>query len=263
MHHTPSEFRILAFLRGVTRQGLYLRAHVHSGIGAPDLLDVDDRRDPLDERAVPLLGLPQLSLRLLAFGDVADHAGEQSLPILVGLAQRHLDRELATVFAQPYQLGRAAHHARFARSEVAVQPDHAEFAISFGHKERDRLPDDLFCPVAEGALRPAVEPPDQAVRRYGHDRVEGRVQNGAVARLALSQLVTESPMGEKPTHRTSPLRQEAAIVKHTRQADSCGTRVNKPPIDAPGSSWWHHSGCRPVREARVGKQEDGITLFTL
>src|SRR5829696_1429832 len=57
MHHSPPEIRILAFLRRVTRQGLYLRAHVHGGIGVPDLLDVDDRGDPLDERAVPLLGL--------------------------------------------------------------------------------------------------------------------------------------------------------------------------------------------------------------
>jgi hypothetical protein len=110
----------------------------------------------------------------------------QGSPILMGFAERHLDRELAAVFAQPHEFGRAAHHARVARLQVTVQPCHAEFSISIGHEQGDRLPDDLFCPVAEGAFRPTVEPPDQAVRRYGHDRVEGRVQYGAIARLALS-----------------------------------------------------------------------------
>src|SRR5918993_5030978 len=66
MNYTPPEIRVLALLGRITRQGLYLSAHVHCGIGAPDLLDVDDRWHPLDERAVPGFGLPQPLLNPLA-----------------------------------------------------------------------------------------------------------------------------------------------------------------------------------------------------
>jgi len=121
-----------------------------------------------------------------ALGDVADHTREQPFPVLMGFAKGHFDREFTAVFAQPYELGRAAHHARFARSQVTVQASHTEIPVSFGHKQRDRLPNDLFCPVAEDTFRPAVEPAHYPVGRYGHDRVEGRVQYGTVTRLALS-----------------------------------------------------------------------------
>src|SRR3954447_22547200 len=70
VHHTPPEIRVLTLLRRVTRQGLYLGAHVQCGIGTPDLLDVDDRRHPLDEGAVSSFGLPQPLLGPLALGDV-------------------------------------------------------------------------------------------------------------------------------------------------------------------------------------------------
>src|SRR5215211_5187435 len=59
VHHAPPHIRVLALLGGVTGQGLYAGAHVYSGVGAAYLLDVDDRRDPLDERTVPLLGPPK------------------------------------------------------------------------------------------------------------------------------------------------------------------------------------------------------------
>jgi len=104
----------------------------------------------------------------------------------MGFAEGHLDLEFAAVFAQTHELDRAAHNVGTARSQVTVQPGHAEFSVSFGHKQRYRLPDDLFCPVAKGSFRPAIKPPDYPFWRYGHDRVECRVQNGAVACLALS-----------------------------------------------------------------------------
>src|ERR671910_2959902 len=131
-----------------------------------------------------LLTLSERTLGPLALGDVADYTREQSFTILIGFAERHLDGELAAVLSQSHELGRAAHHVRFARSQVAVQSSHAKFAVPFGHKQRDRLSDDLFCPVAEDALRPTIEPPDYPVWRYGHDRIEGRIQNGTVACLA-------------------------------------------------------------------------------
>src|SRR5918995_2707693 len=75
VHHTPPESWVLAFLGRVTRQGLYLRAHVNCGVGAADLLDVNNRRALLDQGAVSLLGFPQLTFRLFSLGYVArgDH----------------------------------------------------------------------------------------------------------------------------------------------------------------------------------------------
>jgi hypothetical protein len=123
----------------------------------------------------------------------------------MGFAKGHFDRELAAVFPQPYKLGRATYHARLACSQVPVQSGHAKISVSFGHKQSDWLPNDLFCPAAEDAFRPTIKPPDYPIRCYGHDCIEGRVQNGAVASLAFSQLVAKLPMSEKSAHRISPL----------------------------------------------------------
>jgi hypothetical protein len=130
--------------------------------------------------------LAQRVLGSFALGDVADQPREQPFPMLVGFAEGHLDREFAAVFTQPHQLGRAAHDTRLARSQVAVQTGHTEIPVSLGHKQRYRLPDDLIRPVSEDAFCTTIEPPDYPVRRYGHDRVKGRAQNGAVASLTLS-----------------------------------------------------------------------------
>src|SRR5918998_6086873 len=164
-------FRLVAY------HPLDRRAHVADG--AVGVEDRDDVRSMLYQRAEALLAL-------LALGDVADHTREQPLPILMGFAEGHLDRKLAAVFTLPYELSCAAHHARFARSQVTVQPSNAEFSVSFGHEQRYRLPNNLFCLVGEDAFRPTIEPPDYPLRRYGHDRVECRVQNSAVACLAFS-----------------------------------------------------------------------------
>src|SRR5215204_6406341 len=168
----------------IARHSLDCRAYVPNC--AVGLEECDDVGGVLKQGADALLAFFKGFLDLLALGDVADHTREQSFTILIGFAEGHLDRELAAVLSQPHELGRAAHHVRFARSQVAVQSSHAKFAVSFGHKQRDRLSDDLFCPVAEDALRPTIEPPDYPVWRYGHDRIEGRIQNGTVACLALS-----------------------------------------------------------------------------
>src|SRR5918993_3182730 len=140
----------------------------------------------IEDASKAISHLAQRILDSLALGDVADHTCEQPLPILMGFPEGHFDRKLAAIFAQPYKLSRTAHHARFPRSQVAVQPGHTKIPVSFGHKHRDRPPDDLLCPVAEDAFRPTIEPPDYPIRRYGHYRLEGGVQNGAVACLALS-----------------------------------------------------------------------------
>jgi hypothetical protein len=140
----------------------------------------------IEDASEAISHLAQCILGSLAFCNVADYTCEHLFTIFEDFTEGHFDRKLAAVFTQPYELSRAAHHARFSRSQVTVQPGHAKFSVSFGHKHRDRLTDDLFCPVAEDAFRPTIEPPDYPVRRYGHYRVEGGVQNGAVACLALS-----------------------------------------------------------------------------
>jgi hypothetical protein len=74
----------------------------------------------LEDASEAISCLAQRILGSLALGDVADHPCEQPLPMLMGFAERHLDRELAAVLTQPYELSRAAHNTRFARSQVAV-----------------------------------------------------------------------------------------------------------------------------------------------
>src|SRR5215213_6170668 len=68
----PPDIRVLAFLGRVTRQGLYLGAHVHRGVGHSDLLYVGDRGHSLYEATVPALGLLQ---PLLCANPLADVPG--------------------------------------------------------------------------------------------------------------------------------------------------------------------------------------------
>jgi hypothetical protein len=66
----------------------------------------------------------------------------------------------------------------------------SSFALIFSSislRSVTRLPDDLFCPLAEDAFRPAVEPAHYPVGRYGHDRVEGRVKCGSAPRSFLAR----------------------------------------------------------------------------
>ena len=85
--HAEPQVRVLAVLRGVTRQVLYLGAHVDRGVGAADLLEVGDRRHPLDERAISLLGLPKHLLRPAALGNV-HHGAEHANGTTVGVAHQ-------------------------------------------------------------------------------------------------------------------------------------------------------------------------------
>jgi hypothetical protein len=98
----------------------------------------------------------------------------------------HLDRKFAAVIAQPHELGRATHHACLARLQVASQTGRAEIPVPLGHQQRDRSSYHVLRSVAEDAFRPAVERSNYCIGRYGYDRIEGRVHNGAVALFAFS-----------------------------------------------------------------------------
>src|SRR5215207_2915766 len=37
-----------------------------------------------------------------------------------------------------------------------------------------------------------------------------------------------------------------------------GTWVNKPPVEAPDPSGWHHGCCRPLGKTRVGNEEENF-----
>src|SRR5215213_9856323 len=117
----------------VARHPLDCRAYVPNC--AVDLEESDDVGGVPKQGADALLALFKSFLDLLALGDVADHTREQSFTILIGFAEGHLNGELAAVLSQPHELGRAAHDARLARSQVTVQPGHAKFSVSFGHKQ--------------------------------------------------------------------------------------------------------------------------------
>src|SRR5918998_81497 len=115
----------------VARHPLDRRAYVpHCAVG---IEECDDIGGVPYQGAEALLALLEDFLDLLALGDVADYGREQSFTILKGFTEGHFDRKLAAVFSQPHELGRVAHHARFARSHVAAQSGHAEFSVSFRH----------------------------------------------------------------------------------------------------------------------------------
>ena len=63
-----------ALLGGVAGEGFVLRADVHRGGDLVDGIDVDDRRDPLDQVPVACLGLALTRLGLTPGRDVLDHA---------------------------------------------------------------------------------------------------------------------------------------------------------------------------------------------
>jgi hypothetical protein len=58
--------------------------------------------------------------------------------------------------------------------------------------------------VAEHVFSSAAEPLNYAVGGYGDDRVEGCVRDGAVARLALWQLMNQLVMSRRTVHQVSP-----------------------------------------------------------
>ena len=63
-----------SLLGGVPGERLVLRTDVDRGRDLVDLVDVDDRRDPLDQVAVARLGFALTRLGLAPGGDVFDHA---------------------------------------------------------------------------------------------------------------------------------------------------------------------------------------------
>jgi hypothetical protein len=81
-----------------------------------------------------------------------------------------------------------------------MQTGYAKIPVSFRHKQRDRSSYDFFRTVAEHAFRSAIEPPNCAVGSNGNDRVEGCVRDGAVACLALSQLINQPVMSRRTVH---------------------------------------------------------------
>src|SRR5215204_2619858 len=113
----------------VAHHPLDCRAYVADG--AVGLEECDDIGAVPYQGAEALLALLDDFLDLLALSDVTDDGRKQPFTILEDFTEGHFDRKLATVFAKPHQLGRAAYHARFARSYVAVQSGHAEIPVSF------------------------------------------------------------------------------------------------------------------------------------
>ncbi len=132
--------------------------------------------------------LAQCLLRPLALRNVADDTREQDIAFFAHLSEGELQRELLAVLAQPRELDRTlVHHVCLATPEVTAEARLVRPAEPLGHEHPQRLPDGFLRRVAEDALRSGVERADQTVSRHGQDRIGGRVDNRAIARLALAQ----------------------------------------------------------------------------
>ena len=79
-------------------------------------------RSALERAGEARLGLAQRTARVHALRNVAQHAREAALVVLDPAAERDLQRELAAVRAQPFELGGRAHELALAGGEEARDP---------------------------------------------------------------------------------------------------------------------------------------------
>ena len=92
----------------------------------------------MDELRLQLL---QPRLRLLAFGEVADEAGERTLVAGFHLADRKLHREGRSILALSHDHAAHADDPPLSRLHVAAEIAVVVFAIRRGHHDLDVLAD--------------------------------------------------------------------------------------------------------------------------
>ena len=127
-------------------------------------------------------GVPQV-------GDIAGDAGEHALVAHVQFADREVHGEGGAVLAQADDLAADADDLLLAGGQVVVQVAVVLVPVGLGHEHLDVLADDLGGRVAEEPLGRRVHRLDLAVRVDGEDRVDGRVEDGAGAGLAVFQFL--------------------------------------------------------------------------
>ena len=139
------------------------------------------------EQAVALLLGP------LALRDVPQVAGEHGRPGRRDAHDRDLDGELAPVGPHGRHLEPAPDHRAGAVAEEPAEPRAVPLAERRGHDQLGHLPADrVRAAVAERPLRGGVELGDPALGVDRDDAVERRLQDRALARLALAHGVVGS-----------------------------------------------------------------------
>ena len=215
MHDPFQERGVPPFERRVAEHGLGLRARVEVGAVGVRLVDVHDERQLLDERAVAQLGRAEELLRRLLLADVADARREQRPVRQLDPVDRQLRVELAPVGTLRGDQHRVPEHLRLARLQMSPEADLVRVAQPRRDEQlRHAPPDCLRAGVAEGRLRRAVEVDDASFVVHGHDRVERRVEHGAVPRLCGQEcLLRVRPVGEWVPHGFHELR---PMHRHSR-----------------------------------------------
>ena len=102
-------------------------------------------RDAAGELAdrLHLLRLPELAFDLLAAGEVADEAGEDSLSVGARLADRQLDREDPAVLGDPLDQAAVADDPRLAGSQIVGEVGVMLGPVGLGHQHLDVAADHL------------------------------------------------------------------------------------------------------------------------
>src|SRR5215207_2934173 len=63
---------------------------------------------------------------------------------------------------------------------------------------------------------------------------------------------------KKWCHRGQKEAQKRVPESFSTRSPLPGTSVNKPPVEAPDPSGWHHGCCRPLGKTRVGNEEENF-----
>jgi hypothetical protein len=157
----------------------------------------------------------QLVVGSYALGDVPEVTGEGRRARERDPRDRQLDRELGAVAAHAAQLEPTVEdHAVFGLEEPR-QPPPVGIAKGGRHDQLSHLAADGFVrAVAERRLGSVVPADHATVRVHRHDRVEGRLEHGAQARLARTDLLLDAAacheladLASQSTHR----RQQAFV----------------------------------------------------
>ena len=136
------------------------------------------------------LTAPQLLLRLFAFRDVAQEAGEGRRSVQRDACDRKFGRKFAPIGTGCRHFDALSEHPGLTCGQVAGEP----LPVPPSKCRRDDdvgqlLAQDLVAAVAKGALRSGIEFGDATFVVDRHDAFERRVQDGCLARLAESQFL--------------------------------------------------------------------------
>src|SRR5688572_12787573 len=136
------------------------------------------------------LAASQLPLRLSAFRDVAQVAGEGRWPVQWDACDRKFGGKFAPIGTYRRHFDALPEHPGLTRVQIAGEPLPVPLSKCRRDDDVGQLPaQDLVPTVAERALRSGIEFGDATFVVDRHDAFERRVQDGCLARLAALQFL--------------------------------------------------------------------------